>query len=96
MKRRKRSAREWRGILDDQERSGQTVQEYCDRRRINASMFYRKRQELQEGADGFIEVSPRPESTGAGIVVEAGGIRVEVRELWALSSVVAALRAAPC
>ena len=96
MKRKMRSDKEWLGILAGQEQSGQTVQEYCVERRINASMFYRKRQELQKSASSFIEVSPRPQSVVAGIVVEAGGIRVEVRELWALNAVVAALRAIPC
>ena len=61
----------WAAVLDDFERSGLCVREFCDRRGISAPMLYRRRREL--AATAFVEarvaMSPHGPSA-APIVVE--------------------------
>ena len=58
----------WAAVLDDFERSGLCVREFCDRRGISAPMLYRRRREL--AATAFVEARVAMGTPSAPIVVE--------------------------
>jgi hypothetical protein len=58
----------WAAVLDDFERSGLCVREFCDRRGISAQLLYRRRREL--AASAFVEARVAMSPPTATIVVE--------------------------
>ena len=93
----RRSIEKWRGIIREQAASGLTAKDYCAKRCINQKVFYRKRAKLSRATGGFIEIEPpRCGGVAAVVVVEAGGMRVEVHEISVLGAVVATLRGRSC
>src|SRR5215468_1796834 len=71
----KRTWTKWRRLIREQERSGQSVSEFCRERKLHASYFFAWRKRLRESATArFLEVQvaePRPHT--------AGDSRVEAR-----------------
>ena len=71
----KRTWTKWRRLIREQERSGQSVSEFCRERELHASYFFAWRKRLRESATArFLEVQvaePRPHT--------AGDSRVELR-----------------
>lgn len=56
----------WRGLVSEQEQSGQTVAGFCRDRGVHASqMFGWKRRFRQREETGFVEVSVSPAADGA-------------------------------
>jgi hypothetical protein len=59
------AAEKWRGIVDEQTSSGQTVAEYCRRRGIAASSLFAWKHRLTRAAEGaaptFVEAKVRSE-----------------------------------
>lgn len=55
-RRKKQGLQEWNKIIGEQEKSGLTAREYCRRRDIGVSSFYRWRQRLSEQDESFIDI----------------------------------------
>jgi hypothetical protein len=57
----RRTAGQWRQILTRFERSGLSVQAFCDREGLSASSFQRWRAKLAAGRDSFVQLAlPTP------------------------------------
>lgn len=69
MKRRRRSAGEWRSIIRDQRRSGLSVAEFCRRAGVQPVTFYAWRRRLRH-EHSFVEVKIA-DGVGAGVPHEA-------------------------
>lgn len=95
-KRINRSPSEWRKLFAEQQRSGESVNNFCAGRHINANSFYSKRKHFQGKRERFIEIKPSLIGRHAPVVVEAGALRVEVHDRTALRDVVETLRGASC
>jgi len=48
-KRTRRSEQEWKQIIDEHERSGQSVQAYCESKAIGVASFYQWRRLFRDG-----------------------------------------------
>lgn len=96
VKRINRNPAQWRRLFSEQRRSGKDVREFCAARRINANSFYSKRKELRGSRERFIEIKPSLLGSHAPVVVEAGGLRVEVHDREALREVLKTVREAAC
>jgi transposase-like protein len=67
----KRTWTKWRRLIREQERSGQSVAEFCRGRELHASYFFAWRKRLRESATRFLEVQvaePRPHTAGDSLV----------------------------
>ena len=68
----KRTWTKWRRLIREQERSGQSVAEFCRGRELHASYFFAWRKRLRESATArFLEVQlaePRPHTAGDSLV----------------------------
>jgi transposase-like protein len=64
----KRTWTKWRRLIREQERSGQSVAEFCREHELHASYFFAWRKRLRESAGArFLEVQvaePRPHTSG--------------------------------
>ena len=96
----KRTWTKWRRLIREQERSGQSVAEFCRERELHASYFFAWRKRLRESATArFLEVQvtePRPPTSddsrvelrlqnGRSLVVGRGFDAQHVRALLALA-----------
>ena len=84
-KRIRRSVAVWRELIAQQASSGLTVQEFCERELLNASVFWRWRSRLKRSTEGG-PVRARPQAapdTAAPFIdlghLRTGGARLEVR-----------------
>ena len=78
------AAEKWRGIIDEQNRSGQTVMEFCRQRGIAASSLFAWKRRLRGSASSvtpaFVEAAVNDEVDGEAIeIVCSGGRRIVVR-----------------
>ena len=96
----KRTWTKWRRLIREQERSRQSVAEFCRERELHASYFFAWRKRLRESAGArFLEVQvakPRPHTAedslvelrlqnGRSLLVGRGFDAEHVRELLALA-----------
>lgn len=76
-----RSEKEWFRLVAEQERSGQTQDEYCRAIGISGTSFqrWRKRRKAR-GSAKFIEIKPQPSAAaGAKVEVEVvGGVTLRI------------------
>jgi|WetSurMetagenome_2_1015567.scaffolds.fasta_scaffold191631_3 hypothetical protein len=78
------SREQWRGIVAEFEKSGQTAREFCAGRGIAESAFgYWRRRESRTQALRFVPVvrvgqAQTPGAHGGGVVLEVGGSRIRV------------------
>lgn len=96
VKRVNRSAAQWRALFSEQKRSGKEVKEFCAARHINTNSFYSKRKKLRGRRERFIEIKPVLVGGRAPVVVETGGLRIEVHDRAALREVLQTAREAAC
>lgn len=73
----RRSNRDWSEILEDQARSGKSVQKYCKEVGVHPTTFYRKRR-LHASAP-MVEILPEPTQESHALVVRVGKYSVAVR-----------------
>jgi transposase-like protein len=96
----KRTWTQWRRLIREHERSGQSVAEFCRERELHASYFFAFRKRLRESATArFVEVQvaePRPHTAsdsrvelrlrnGRSLIVGRGFDAEHVRALLALA-----------
>lgn len=48
MSKNRKNGEEWNRLLNEQERSGETIKSFCERRGISVATFYTKRQHLKK------------------------------------------------
>lgn len=74
----------WRGHIETQAHSGESVREYCEKNDLCASSFRRWRKELSpadEGA-GFIRLELQEDGLGMGLIITTpNGYRVEATSI---------------
>jgi hypothetical protein len=96
----KKEAR-WRKWIAEAQRSGETIREFCARRRLDEGLFYAWRRELRvrdtkgKRAAGFVELL-RPSGTpgGGGVILRVGEhLRIEVERGFDVETLQATLRA---
>ncbi len=84
----RRQVREWR-------ESGEKQAEYCRQRGLNQYTFYRWRRRLGEEGTGLVEVRAWGDRVGRALVLQVGGVCIEVHrgsDLSLVRKVVVALR----
>jgi hypothetical protein len=73
----KRAKRNWPQLVEDQEASGQSVQEYCKSIGIHPNTFYKKRKVREH--QSLVEIRPPSSSEMTAIVVNLGHYSVAIR-----------------
>ena len=86
----RRTAAEWREVIEAQEASGLSVLAFCEREKLSRSAFARWRRELSQGSAGAAEASfvelpmpraatPRPLAAGELEISLPGGVTLRWR-----------------
>lgn len=68
----------WQEILSEYSRSSQTVVDFCSDFGIPVWKFYYWRKRLSATKPGFEELSVKPSSSGSGIELSVGSLRISV------------------
>lgn len=90
----RRSADEWRVLVEKQRESGDPVERFCASHKLYVSSFYHWRGKLARVENKFITVQ-HPLNRAA-IVVEHDGMRIHVHDRAILDEVLEALRRSRC
>lgn len=88
-----RSHADWKGLIEEQASSGETITGFCESRSLAQHSFYYHKRRLREAVGGFRELKA---CGGSGVrVIVSGNYRVEVDRVFdapCLRSVVQALQ----
>ena len=71
----------WAGVIAEFERSGQSHDRFCEKRKLNVGTFrswlYRLRAEASVEAPRFVEVTAAPATASTRCIVRVGGAEIE-------------------
>ena len=85
-----RSEKEWRDLFAEQQQSGQSAQQFCRVKGVNANVFYRKKKQMG-GGGGLVRLAVGM-AKGMPIEIAMGGVTIGVRCGFAEQELVRVLR----